>query len=171
MNALQLCDKNSKNVTASDISLTSAKASPSHSPAEYNLRNDNNRFIGARITDNTSRIIISRDDEERERAPEMICKLLQYQGAPEVEIDKFNSNPLDYQYFVLMFNQVKEKKVSDQIGMLTRLLKFTGGETKKLIKHCIHLPLVTGYEIAARLLNNRYGYPHYLLASYREEIK
>ena len=30
----------------------------------------------------------------------MIWKLLQYQGAPEVETDKFNGNPLDYQYFV-----------------------------------------------------------------------
>ena len=45
---------------------------------------------------------------------EMICKLLQYLGATEVEIDKFNSNPLKYQYFVSMFNQVVEKKVIKQ---------------------------------------------------------
>ena len=37
----------------------------------------------------------------------MICKLLQYQGALEVEIDK--CNPLEYQHFVSMFNQVLEK--------------------------------------------------------------
>ena len=40
-----------------------------------------------------------------------------------------------------------------------------------MIKHCIHLPRETGYETAIRLLNNRYGNPHYLLASYRKEIK
>ena len=70
-----------------------------------------------------------------------------------------------------MFNQVVDIKVSDQTGRLTRLLKFAGGEVKELIKHCIHLPPETGYETAVRLLNNRYGNPHYLLASYRKGIK
>ena len=135
------------------------------------MRNDNNRFIGAKITGNTSRTIRSRDDEERKGVSEMIWKLLQYQGAPEVEIEKFNGNPLEYQYFVSMFNQVVEKKVSDQTGKLTRLLKFTGAEAKELIKRCTHLPPETGYETAVRLLSNRYGNPHYLLASYRKEIK
>ena len=76
MNALQLCDKNSTRVKSSEISETFAKASPSHSAAVHNLHNDNNRFIGARITDNTSRTI-SRDDEERKGVSEMICQLLQ----------------------------------------------------------------------------------------------
>ena len=64
-----------------------------------------------------------------------------------------------------------EKKVNDQTGRLTRLLTFTGGEAKELIKHCIHLPPETGYETAVRLLNNRYENPHYLLTSYRKELK
>ena len=70
-----------------------------------------------------------------------------------------------------MFNQVVEEKVSNQTGRLTRSLKFTGGEAKELIKHCIQLPPGTGYKTTARLLNNRYENPHYLLASYRKEIK
>ena len=57
------------------------------------------------------------------------------------------------------------------MGRLTRLLKFAVGEAKELIKHCIHLPPETSYETAVKLLNNRYGNPHYLLASYRKEIK
>ena len=78
---------------------------------------------------------------------------------------------MEYQYFVSMFNQVLEKKVSDQTGRLTRLSKVTGGEANELIKHCIHHPPETGYETAVRLLNNRYGNTHHLLASYRKEIK
>ena len=102
------------------------------------MRNDNNRFADAKITgarvtelqvpelqDHTLRKIRSRHDEERKWVSEMICKLLQYQGAREVEIDKFNSNPLEYQYFVSVFNQVAEKKVSDQMGSLTRLFNKT----------------------------------------------
>ena len=135
------------------------------------MHNDNNRFIGARSTDNTSRTIRGSDDAERKVVSEMICKFLQYQRAPQVEIDKFDGNPLEYQYFVSIFNQVVEKKVSDQTGRLTILLKFTVGEAKELIKHFIHLPPEIGYETAVRLLNNRYGSPHYLLASYRKEIE
>ena len=171
MNVLQLCDKNSMKVKSSEISETFAKVSSSHSAAVHNLHNDNNRFIGARSTDNTSRTIRSSDDAERKGVSEMTCKFLQYQRAPQVEIDKFNGNPLEYQYFVLIFNQVVEKKISDRTGRLTRLLKFTVGEAKELIKHCIYLPPETGYKTAVRLLHNRYGNPDYLLASYRKEIK
>ena len=45
----------------------------------YNLHNNNNnRFIGAKTTDNTSITIRNRDDEERKEVSEMICKLLQH---------------------------------------------------------------------------------------------
>ena len=54
----------------------------------------------------------------------MICKSPQYQGALKEEIDKFSGNPLEYQYFVV------EKKVSDQIRSLTKLLKLTGCKVK-----------------------------------------
>ena len=54
-------------------------------------------------------------------------------GILEVEIDKYSGNPLDYQYFASMLHQVMEKKVSDQPGRLTRLLRVTGGEAKESI--------------------------------------
>ena len=86
---VKLCDKNSRRVKSFD------KESSSHSAAVHNLHNDNNRFRVARITDNTSRTTKNRDEEERKGVSEMICKLLQYQGAPEVEIDKFSGKPLE----------------------------------------------------------------------------
>ena len=103
--------KKDTRVKACGIPESFTKASPSYAAAVHNLRN-NNRFIGAKATDNILITIQSRDDEERKEVSEMICKLPQYQGAPEVEIDKFNGNSLEKQYFVSMFNQV-ERKVSD----------------------------------------------------------
>ena len=102
MNLLPLCDKNSTTVKASDISETSAKASPLNSVTALNLHNNNNnnRFIGSKLKDNTSKTVRSRDDEERKGVSEIICKLLQYLEVPEVEIDRFSGNLLDYQYFV-----------------------------------------------------------------------
>ena len=43
-----------------------AEASPTLSAAAHNLHNDNNRFVGARITDNTSKTIRNRNGEEHE---------------------------------------------------------------------------------------------------------
>ena len=106
MNVLQLSDESNMRVKASDISQTFAKASPSHSAAIHDLRNHNNRLVSAKITDYTSRTIRSRDDEERKGISAIICKLLQYQATPEVEIDQLNGNPLSYQYPVSMLTQV-----------------------------------------------------------------
>ena len=113
--------------------------SPSHSAAVHNLHNNNNnnnnnRFVGTRIKDDVEKMKTIRDYE-------MICMLLQYQGAPQIAIDKFGGNSLDYQYFKSMFNTVAKKKASDQMRRLTRQLKFTGGEAKESIKLCIHLPI------------------------------
>ena len=56
---------------------------------------------------------------------------IQYQGAPELEIDKFSVNPQEYQYFVSKFSQEVEKNISDGTGRLTRLSKITGGKANK----------------------------------------
>ena len=174
---LQLPGKSSMKVKVSAIPETFATASPSQPLTVPFLNDNNNRFIGtsnaANISrpDNNTKSYRSRNDGDNEGVSEMICKLLQHQGAPEVELDKFSGNPMEYQYFVTMFKQVVENKISDQMGRLTRLIKFTDGEAKELIRHCIHLPPEAGYETAVKLLNNRYGNPHYLLASYRKEIR
>ena len=57
------------------------------------------------------------------------------------------------------------------MGRLTRLLKFAGDDANESAKHCIHLTPETDYKNAARLLNNKSGVPHYLLALYKKQIK
>ena len=134
------------------------------------------RFLGASTTEGNQRhskpaAENKSRDEGQEGVANMICKLFQQQEAPEVEVDKFSGNPLEYQYFSTMFKEVVERKIKDPVGRLTRLIKFTDGEAKDLIKHCIHLTPDIGYDTAIMLLNKRYGNPHLLLASYRKEIK
>ena len=170
LNVLRLFDKESTIVKASDISESFAKAPPSHSVAAHNLHN-NNSFIGTKIIENTSKTARSKNDEERKGVFQIICELPQYQGSLEVEIDKYSGNPLEYQYFASVLNQVVEKKVNGQPGRLARLLSVTGVESKELIKHCINLQPGTGYETAGRLLKSSHKNPHYLLPSYRKKIK
>ena len=76
-------------------------------------------------------------DKGKEDVTEMICKLFQQQGAPEVEVDKSSGNPLKYQYISTMFKEVVERKLKYPVGRLTCMIKFTDSEAKDLIKHCI----------------------------------
>ena len=60
-----------------------------------------------------------------------MCQLLKQQGAPEVEIDVFPGDPLEYHYFMEIFKEVVEKRIEDPRGRLTRLIKYTTGEAKR----------------------------------------
>ena len=96
---------------------------------------------------------------------------MKQQSAPEVDIDCFDGNPLNYRYFMTIFKEVVENRIDDPCGRLIRLIKYTKGEAKELVMNCIHQPPREGYQIAKMLLEKRYGDPHRLLGSYRKEIK
>ena len=60
---------------------------------------------------------------------------------------------MDFHYFMEVFKEVVEKKVTDSRGRLTCLIKFTKVEAKKIAKNCIQLPAEVGYKTAKWLLN------------------
>ena len=68
-----------------------------------------------------------------------------------------------------LFSEVVETKMYYLRGRLTRLIKYTMGEPKELIKHYIQLPHDHGYQTAVTLLEKTYGNPHKIL--YRREVK
>ena len=70
----------------------------------------------------------------------MMCKLLSQQSAPNVDIDMFDGNPLEFNYFMSLFEEMVESKVVDPRGRLKRLISYTKGEAKELVKHCIQQP-------------------------------
>ena len=98
-------------------------------------------------------------------------KLLSQQSTPNVGIDVFDDNPLEFNYFMLIFEEMVESKVVDPRGRLTRLINYTKGEAKELVKHSIQQPTEVCYDNAKNLLMKRYGDPHKILSAYRLEIK
>ena len=101
----------------------------------------------------------------------MMSKLLRQQAAPDVDIDIFSGDPVDYLYFIAVFEEVVEKKIDDPRVRLARLIRYTESEPKEMIKHCIQQPVSVGYKNARSLLEEKYGNPHYIVAAYRKEIK
>ena len=68
---------------------------------------------------------------------DMMCNLLKRQPALDVDIDEFDGNPINYHYFIAIFKEAVESKIDDPRGCLARLIKYTKGEAKELIKHCV----------------------------------
>ena len=102
---------------------------------------------------------------------DILCQLLKQQSAPDVDIEVFDGNLLNFKYFTSIFKEVVESKIEDPRGRLTRLIRYTSGEAKELVKNCIYLPPGQGYQNAMEMLQARYGDPHKIMAAYRKEIK
>ena len=112
-----------------------------------------------------------RESNSVDTTSDILCKLLRLQSAPNVDIETFDGNILNYHYFMELFREVVESKVDDPRGKLIRSIKYTSGVARELIKHCIQLPSNEGYRHAKYLLDKVYGDPHKILASYRKEVK
>ena len=44
---------------------------------------------------------------------EVLCNLVKQQSAPDVDLDVFDGNPLEYHYFMTLFYELVEKRVED----------------------------------------------------------
>ena len=86
-------------------------------------------------------------------------------------MNPFEGNPLDFTYFMSMFQESVEKKINDPRGGLTQLIKYTSGKPQELVKHFINDRVDCGYKNAIALLQKQYGNPQTMLSSYRKEIK
>ena len=107
----------------------------------------------------------------KETSTDALCKLLQLQADAEVDMEQFDGNPQNYHSFMALFAEIVETKIEEPRRRLTRLIKFTTGEARQLIKHCIQLPHSRGYQHARTLLERTYGNSHKVLSSNWKEIK
>ena len=96
---------------------------------------------------------------------EMMCQLLNQQPAPEIEIDIFDGNPMEFHCFMPVFKEVVEKRVDDEREKLTCSIKYAKGDAKDMAENCIQLPPEDGFKIAKHMLNERYGDAHRIIAA------
>ena len=100
-----------------------------------------------------------------------MVQMMKRQAAPEVEIDSFSGDALEYSYFISTFKDMVETVLDDPRARLNRLLKFTTGDAKDLIKHCVHNDPNSCYNDAMSLLEREYGDPIRIASAYVEKLK
>ena len=67
---------------------------------------------------------------------------------------------MGFYYFIAVFKEVVEKKVDDEQGKLTGLIKYTKEDARDMVENCIQLSPEDGFKTAKHLLNERYEDPH-----------
>ena len=70
----------------------------------------------------------------------MMCQLLKQQSAPDIDIDIFSSNLVDFNYFMAVFSEIVGNKVDGRKEKLTQLIKYTTSDAKEMLENCIWLP-------------------------------
>ena len=102
---------------------------------------------------------------------DVLYYLVKQQSELDIELDIFEGNPLDFNYFMRLSHEVIEKRIDDPRGRLARLLKYTSGNAKEMIKHCIQEPPTMGYQHAKKILVEKYGNRYHVMVEYRKDIK
>ena len=87
----------------------------------------------------------------------MLYRLIKEQSAPDVGIEEFDVNPLNFNYFWSMFHETVEKKIDNPQGRLTWLIKYTCGEARELVENFIDDRPDVRYANARNLLEKQYG--------------
>ena len=88
---------------------------------------------------------------------------------PKIGIDKFDGNPIEYQNFMSIFDEMVGT-VDDQVK-LTRLLYYTTGPAKLAIKNCALVGGSAGYKEAREILSSRFGDSQLIAESLVNELK
>ena len=81
-------------------------------------------------------------------------------SAPNVKLDPFKGDPLEFQSFMAIFDELVGDSTLLYQGKLTRLIQATKGDAKSAIKSCSLIGCKSGYETARSILNTRSGNSH-----------
>ena len=109
--------------------------------------------------------------EQEKKIVDALCQLVKQQSAPNIELHYFDGKRLDFHYFMTLFHEVVKKRIDNPKGKLPRLLKYTSGNRKEMIKHCVQESLAVGYQHTKKILVEKYGNPYHIMVEYRKGIK
>ena len=73
-----------------------------------------------------------------EKRQSNMVAMMKKKTAPDVDIDLLTSVPVNYHYFIDMFDDAVHRKTDNPDGRLIRLITCTHDKPKKRIKKCLH---------------------------------
>ena len=115
-----------RNIAQSSLHHHRSNELPKENDAKYDIGHDRGHMRTQCVKGQQHANNLRRNNDVN--VAEMMCKLVNQQSAPEIDIDVFGGNPLEFHYFMAVFDEAVEKKIEDPRGKLTRLIKYTTGK-------------------------------------------
>ena len=90
--------------------------------------------------------------------------------APRIELFRFDGSPMKYHPFIRNFENVVEAKIEDNSVRLDTLLQYCSEEVKTYLQCCLLKNPEEGYQLARKLLKERYGDEETIASAWLEKI-
>ena len=85
----------------------------------------------------------------------MLSKLLWQQSAPQVDMEPFEGNSLEFTNFMSIYQESVKNKIDDPRGRLTWLIKYIRGDPRELVKNFINDRADCGHKNAIALFQKQ----------------
>ena len=89
---------------------------------------------------------------------------------PHQELIKFAGEYVRYHEFIRTFDSLIASKLISASDKLQYLRQYTSGRPQEIVRSCLHLDPVEGYERARKALDKKYGNTQHLTSAYIERI-
>ena len=99
-----------------------------------------------------------------------LMSVVRHLNKPQVEISKFDGNPLMYRKFMRQFQTRIVNNTDDDDEKMTYLEQLTTGEVHKIVRSFSHLDASIGYEAVLRELEDRYGDNETIAGSFIKKV-
>ncbi|MCG8432233.1 MAG: DUF1759 domain-containing protein, partial [Candidatus Omnitrophica bacterium] len=106
------------------------------------------------------------EDSVGQESIELMCKMLREFKKPNVEIQKFQGNVMDYKRFMRQFNSKIVANTDSFDEMMNFLIQYTSGEAQRVVIGYSNLEASVGYPAALQELERRYGDPEVIAHSF-----
>ena len=119
--------------------------------------------IGHRLGDTNTHLLGSGVDGGNDSSLSAVMNRLtdvlvdQRNRLPEVIIEKFSGDPLEYDWFVRRFDARIASRTRDDGERMYYLEQYTSGTPKASVRSCMHLPAELAYVEARKKLESRFG--------------
>lgn len=107
--------------------------------------------------------------EKQNKITEALVKQHSMSSLPSLAIPVFKGDPLDYQFFIRVFEHAIEKRTDNSKDRLHFLEQFTAGQPQDLVRSCQYMPLDRGYLEAKRLLKRHFGDEYTIATAYLDK--
>ena len=94
---------------------------------------------------------------------------------PVIDIEFYVSdgNPFYWYFcnFMAFFHVVVKNRIGESRERLVRLLKYTSGDAKEIIKLCVWKPPTIRYQNTKKILLQKHGNLYHVIVGYRKQMK